>query len=140
LANRKLQNHESGNGLAKAFAITEGLLSEDESFDRWFKFVTRETGLIVGVLLVLVGLILGATQKAWFKDQLRRSTATWKIWGNSEGAPDWRSDPQNLPPGLTKEIWTKTTYALMSSGDYGSAYRCIVFTDPDSRTLGRYQD
>lgn len=41
---------------AKVFAITEGLLPEDESFDRWFKFVTRETGLIVGVLLVLVGL------------------------------------------------------------------------------------
>jgi alkaline phosphatase D len=46
-----------------------------------------------------------------------------RIWGNSEGAPDWRSDPQNLPPGLTKETWPKTTYALMSSGDYGSAYR-----------------
>ena len=56
--------------------------------------------------------ILGATQKAWFKDQLRKSTATWKIWGNSEGAPDWRSDPQNLPPGLTKETWPKTTYAV----------------------------
>ena len=47
--------------------------------------------------------ILGAEQKAWFKDQLRNSTATWKIWGNSEGAPDSRADPQNLPPGLTKE-------------------------------------
>ena len=67
--------------------------------------------------------ILGATQKAWFKDQLRRSTATWKIWGNSEAALDSRSDPQNLPPGLTKETWPKTTYASMSTGDYGSAYR-----------------
>ena len=46
---------------AKAFAITEGLLPEDESFDRWFKFVTRETGLIVGVLLVLVGLRVSAS-------------------------------------------------------------------------------
>ncbi len=55
-------------------------------------------------------------RRLWFKDQLRRSTATWKIWGNSEGAPDWRSDPQNLPPALTKETWPKTTYALMSSG------------------------
>jgi hypothetical protein len=45
----------------KAFAITEGLLPEDESFDRWFTFVTRETGLIVGVLLVLVGLGVGAS-------------------------------------------------------------------------------
>ena len=41
--------------------------------------------------------ILGAEQKAWFKDQLRNSTATWKIWGNSEGALDSRADPQNLP-------------------------------------------
>jgi hypothetical protein len=31
----------------KAFAITEGLLPEDESFDRWFKFVPRETGLLL---------------------------------------------------------------------------------------------
>lgn len=41
---------------AKVFAITEGLLPEDESFQRWFRFVTLETGLIAGVLLVLVGL------------------------------------------------------------------------------------
>ena len=41
---------------AKVFATTEGLLPEDASFDRWFKFVTLETGLIVGVLLVLTGL------------------------------------------------------------------------------------
>lgn len=32
--------------------------------------------------------ILGADQKAWFKDRLRKSTATWKIWGNSYGALD----------------------------------------------------
>src|SRR6185312_4877637 len=41
---------------AKVFAITEGLLPEDESFQRWFRFVTLETGLIAGVMLVLVGL------------------------------------------------------------------------------------
>jgi alkaline phosphatase D len=46
--------------------------------------------------------ILGAEQKAWFKDRLKRSTATWKIWGNSEGTLDMRGDPQNLPAGLTK--------------------------------------
>ncbi len=67
--------------------------------------------------------ILGAEQKAWFKDQLRNSTATWKIWGNSEGALDSRADPQNLPPGLTKETWPKTTYAAFPIGDYGMAYR-----------------
>ena len=43
--------------------------------------------------------ILGVEQKAWFKDQLQRATATWKIWGNSQGALDQRADPQNLPPG-----------------------------------------
>ena len=49
--------------------------------------------------------ILGAEQKAWFKDQLRASTATWKIWGNSQGTLDLRADPQNLPAGLTKQPW-----------------------------------
>lgn len=40
---------------AKVFAITEGLLPPDESFDRWFHYVTLETGLAVGVLLLLTG-------------------------------------------------------------------------------------
>jgi alkaline phosphatase D len=66
--------------------------------------------------------ILGAEQKAWFKDKLRKSTAVWKIWGNSEGALDWRADPQNLPAGLTKEPWPKNAYASLGGGDYGTAY------------------
>jgi glycosyltransferase involved in cell wall biosynthesis len=41
---------------AKVFATTEGLLPEDPSFDRWFRYITLETGLAAGVLLVLVGL------------------------------------------------------------------------------------
>jgi glycosyltransferase involved in cell wall biosynthesis len=40
---------------AKVFATTEGLLPEDESFDRWFRYITLETGLVVGVVLVLLG-------------------------------------------------------------------------------------
>ncbi len=66
--------------------------------------------------------ILGAEQKAWFKDKLESSTATWKIWGNSLGALDERADPQNLPPGLTKESWPANTYASLGGGDYGTAY------------------
>ena len=66
--------------------------------------------------------ILGADQKAWFKDQLRKSKATWKIWGNSLGALDWRSDPQNLPAGMVEKPWPADTYAQFSSNDYGSAY------------------
>jgi alkaline phosphatase D len=66
--------------------------------------------------------ILGATQKTWFKEQLARSTATWKIWGNSQATLDQRADPQNLPGGLTKETWPQGTYGLLGGGDYGSAY------------------
>ena len=67
--------------------------------------------------------LLGAEQKAWFKKKLESSTATWKIWGNSQGALDSRSDPQNLPAGLTKEPWPKDGgYAAMSPPDYGLAY------------------
>src|ERR1044071_919970 len=53
--------------------------------------------------------ILGTRQKKWFLAQLRRSTATWKIWGNSLGALDLRADPENLPDGLTKRKWPADT-------------------------------
>jgi alkaline phosphatase D len=64
--------------------------------------------------------ILGVDQKEWFKKRLGQSTATWKIWGNSLGTLDWRADPQNLPPGLTKP-WPGG-YANLGGGDHGSAY------------------
>jgi alkaline phosphatase D len=67
--------------------------------------------------------LLGATQKAWFKERLKGSTATWKVWGNSMGTLDLRADPQNLPPGLTKESWPKNGgYAAMGYADYGNAF------------------
>ena len=66
--------------------------------------------------------ILGADQKAWFKDRLRRSTATWKIWGNSYGALDWRIDPENLPVGMAQNPWPKNHLAQLGSNDFGSAY------------------
>jgi alkaline phosphatase D len=66
--------------------------------------------------------ILGAEQKAWFKEKLRKSSATWKIWGNSTGTPDYRADPQNLPPGLVPAKWGGSTYASFGGGDYGGAY------------------
>jgi alkaline phosphatase D len=66
--------------------------------------------------------ILGIDQKAWFKDQLRRSKATWKIWGNSLGALDHRADPQNLPAGMVEKPWPADTYAVGDLHDYGAAY------------------
>lgn len=67
--------------------------------------------------------LLGMAQKTWFKAQLRRSTATWKIWGNSLGTLDWRADPQHLPPGLTQQAWPSQSFAVMGGGDYGTAYQ-----------------
>jgi alkaline phosphatase D len=66
--------------------------------------------------------ILGAEQKAWFKEKLRRSTATWKIWGNSLGALDNRVDLQNLPAGMVKNPWPADTYGIGRTDDYGAAY------------------
>jgi alkaline phosphatase D len=66
--------------------------------------------------------ILGAAQKQWFKDRLRSSTATWKIWGNSYGALDWRADPEHLPPDLVDKPWPANTFGQVGSNDYGSAY------------------
>ena len=66
--------------------------------------------------------ILGADQKAWFKDRLRTSTATWKIWGNSYGALDQRADPENLPEGAVKNPWPRNQFAMLGSNDFGSAY------------------
>lgn len=66
--------------------------------------------------------ILGVEQKAWFKDQLRKSKATWKIWGNSLGALDHRVDMQNLPAGMVKNPWPADTYGIGRTDDYGAAY------------------
>ena len=41
---------------AKVFAITEGLLPDDPKFQSWFRYITLETGLGAGVLLLLAGL------------------------------------------------------------------------------------
>jgi len=65
--------------------------------------------------------ILGATQQAWFLQQLKTSKATWKIWGNTTATLDMRADPQNLPAGLTKP-WPGAGYAGFGGGDHSSAY------------------
>jgi alkaline phosphatase D len=66
--------------------------------------------------------ILGAEQKAWFKDRLKRATGTWKIWGCSLGCLDWRADPENIPAALTKKPWPKGRFANLGGGDHGSAW------------------
>jgi alkaline phosphatase D len=65
--------------------------------------------------------MLGARQKAWFLDRLRSATAAWKVWGNSVGMLDWRTDFQNLPAEIGRQ-WPTTGYALFGDDDW-SAYR-----------------
>lgn len=66
--------------------------------------------------------ILGIEQKAWFKEGLRKSKATWKIWGNSLGTLDNRVDMQNLPAGMVKNPWPADTYGIGRTDDFGAAY------------------
>jgi alkaline phosphatase D len=66
--------------------------------------------------------ILGGTQKAWFKDRLRSSGATWKIWGSSQCTLERRADPENFPAGLTKQKWPAGRFANVQPGDFGSAW------------------
>ena len=41
---------------SKVFAISEGLLPEDARLNRLFQYITLETGLLVGALLIVLGL------------------------------------------------------------------------------------
>src|SRR5690349_2567686 len=66
--------------------------------------------------------ILGETQRRWFIDRLKKSQATWKVWGSSTPALDYRMDPQNLPDGLTKTKWPGAGFATLGTGDFGAAY------------------
>ena len=65
--------------------------------------------------------VLGRTQKQWLKRTLSASTATWKIWGATNGTLDMRADPQNLPAGLTKP-WPGAGYATFGGGDFSAAF------------------
>lgn len=62
--------------------------------------------------------LLGAEQKAWFLGQLAASKATWKVWGNSEGTLDSRTDFQNLPPGKAASAWPGEGYGSLTAGDW----------------------
>jgi alkaline phosphatase D len=66
--------------------------------------------------------LLGGTQKAWFKDRLRSSRATWKIWASSQCTLEQRADPENFPAGLTKQKWPAGRFANVQGGDFGSAW------------------
>ncbi len=45
-------------GLTKVFTVENGLLPKSKKYDRQFKFINLERGLIVGALFVIVGVVL----------------------------------------------------------------------------------
>jgi alkaline phosphatase D len=61
--------------------------------------------------------LFGAKQKAWFFKTLAASKAPWKIWGNSEGTLDTRTDLANLPAGMGKS-WPGAGWASTGGGDW----------------------
>ncbi|MBA3896481.1 MAG: alkaline phosphatase D family protein [Sphingomonadaceae bacterium] len=63
--------------------------------------------------------VLGHDQKAWLKNRLASSQATWKIWGATNGTLDMRTDPQNLPAG--HKTWPGAGYATFGGGDFSAA-------------------
>ena len=65
--------------------------------------------------------LFGRKQREWLKQRLTTSSATWKIWGASNGTLDWRADPQNIPPGMTVP-WPGSGYAGFGGGDLGAAF------------------
>jgi alkaline phosphatase D len=66
--------------------------------------------------------VLGREQKAWLKERLTKSTATWKIWGATNGTLDMRTDPQNLPAGFAKAVWPGKHYGTFGGGDFSGAF------------------
>lgn len=64
--------------------------------------------------------VLGRVQKEWLKRTLAASTATWKIWGATNGTLDMRTDPLNLPAGLTTP-WPGQGFATFGGGDFSAA-------------------
>ena len=66
--------------------------------------------------------VLGREQKAWLKQRLTQSTATWKIWGVTNGPLDMRTDAQNIPAELVKTKWMGKDFGTFANPDFSSAY------------------
>lgn len=65
---------------------------------------------------------LGRDQKAWLKERLSQSAATWKIWGATNGTLDMRTDAQNLPAGLINQKWPGRDYGTFGNADFSGAF------------------
>lgn len=83
--------------------------------------------------------LLGAEQKSWFLDRLSRSRATWKIWGSSLAAFEFRLDLQNLPDASLGS-WPSDNYAMLPARDYGVHFceRAEIFAHIRRERIGGF--
>lgn len=66
--------------------------------------------------------VLGAKQKAWLKDRLTKSAATWKVWGLTNGPLVQRTDPANLPDGLVEGKWPGKDFGVFPGVDFSNTH------------------
>lgn len=100
------------------------------------------------------GTVLGARQKAWFKDRLAASPARWKLWANSIPAMPLRLDLSSIPfrdlpdvavgidawngyPGELRELMGHVRDNAISgvvscTGDYHMSAAAVLTDDPDA--------
>lgn len=66
--------------------------------------------------------LLGAAQKAWFLDAVKKSDATWKVWGNEVQVYQMCLDLYRLP-GVPDKIFGFTPYTVYVNCDQWDGYR-----------------
>jgi len=66
--------------------------------------------------------LLGAAQKTWFVDAVKKSTATWKVWGNEVMVYQMALDLWRLP-GVPDKIFGFTPYTAYLNADQWDGYR-----------------
>lgn len=100
--------------------------------------------------------VLGTDQKKWFKETLRGSSASWKLWANSIPAMPLRLDLASIPfqdlqdavlgtdawngyPGELRELMSFVkdegiAGVVSCAGDYHMHGAAVLTTDPDAET------
>jgi len=66
--------------------------------------------------------LLGAAQKTWFVEAVKKSDATWKVWGNEVQVYQMNLDLYRLP-GVPDKIFGFTPYTVYLNGDQWDGYR-----------------
>ncbi len=91
--------------------------------------------------------ILGAEQKAWFKDKLKSSTAAWKIWAQLAGRaglarrpaePAARVSPRSPGPRTRSQPWAGVITAQRTQSARKSTISCAtrrLRASPSSRAI-----